>query len=138
MQLSLEQAAEALGKNRRQIKYLIEQGRLPAIKIGGRWVIEREDLQMDEATQQRSSVKQAQLQASIEEALQPSGKKRFYTVRDIKAVELATPLYRNLMKRGKKFEKAAQHIRDSLDQLVVGCHLGCLNQTEKFPHLWVR
>jgi excisionase family DNA binding protein len=122
MQLSLPQAAEILGKSRRQVKYLIEQGLLPATKVGGRWVLERDDLQMDEIAQQRASLKQAQLQASIEEALKPSGKKRFYTLRDIKAVQLATPLYRELLTRGDGWQKAAQHMRECLDQLAVGCH----------------
>jgi excisionase family DNA binding protein len=49
MELSLQQAVEILGKTRRQVLYMIEQGRLPAKKIGGCWVIDRTDLQVDPA-----------------------------------------------------------------------------------------
>lgn len=50
---------------------MIEQGRLPAKKVGGRWVVERADLHVDEAMQQRSSQKQARFKAVIEDALTP-------------------------------------------------------------------
>ena len=49
MELSLQQAVKILGKTCRQVLYMIEQGRLPAKKIGGRWVIERTALQVDSA-----------------------------------------------------------------------------------------
>ncbi|AUB82206.1 helix-turn-helix domain-containing protein [Candidatus Thiodictyon syntrophicum] len=39
MQLTLEQAAERLGKSVRQVRYLIQSGVLPAAKTGGRWLI---------------------------------------------------------------------------------------------------
>ena len=34
MQLSLQEAMQILGKTRRQVLYMIEQGRLPARKVG--------------------------------------------------------------------------------------------------------
>jgi excisionase family DNA binding protein len=44
MWLSLQQAAERLGKSVRQIRYLIQTGALPATKSGGRWRIAAGDL----------------------------------------------------------------------------------------------
>lgn len=120
MSLSIKEAAEILGKTRRQVAYMIEQGELPAKKSGGRWVIERADLNVDEQRQQRESRKQAQFKAVIEEAVIP-GKQR-YTLRDLKAVQLAMPIYRQLVERGAGGEKAALHIRECLEQLAVGCH----------------
>jgi excisionase family DNA binding protein len=52
MQLTLHQAAAALGKTRRQVQYLIQQGRLPAQKVGGRWYVESADLEADPAAAQ--------------------------------------------------------------------------------------
>jgi excisionase family DNA binding protein len=121
MQLSLQEVAQILGKTRRQVLYLIEQGRLPARKIGGRWAIERADLQIDEDIQQRASQKQAQFKAAIEEALTP-GQNRRYTLRDLKAVQVAMPIYRELAGRGDGWHKAAEHLRHCLDQLALGCH----------------
>lgn len=85
MPLSLQDAVQILGKTRRQMLYMIEHGHLPAKKVGGRWVIERADLQVDDAVQQRTSLKQARFKAVIEDVLTP-GQERRYTLRDLKAV----------------------------------------------------
>ncbi len=42
---------------------MIEHKRLPAQKVGGRWVIERDALHIDAAIQQRASQQQARLPA---------------------------------------------------------------------------
>jgi len=65
MQLSLQQTASILGKTRRQVLYMIEQGHLPAKKAGGRWAVNRADLQVDKATEQRTSQKQTRLKAVL-------------------------------------------------------------------------
>src|SRR4029453_14071214 len=100
---------------------MIEQGRLPARKVGGRWVIERADVQVDEAVQQRTTQKPACLRAVIEDALTP-GQERRYTLRDLKAVQVATPIYREMAARGDGWSKAAAHMRACLDQLAGGGH----------------
>jgi excisionase family DNA binding protein len=120
MALSIKEAAQVLGKTRRQVAYMIDQGELPAKKSGGRWVIERPDLNVDEPRRQRVSRKQAQFKAVIEEAVIPGNQR--YTLRDLKAVQLAIPIYRQLAERGAGCEKAASHMRECLDQLAVGCH----------------
>ena len=122
MHLSLEQAAVLLGKTRRQVVYMIEQGRLPAKKAGGRWVIERSDLTADDGVQQRATQREARFQAAVEDALAPSGRNRRYVFGDLKAVQLATPIYRDLLARGAQWEPAAAQMRVCLDQLAVGCH----------------
>ena len=122
MQLTLEQAADLLGKTRRQVVYMIEQGRLPAKKVGGRWTIERADLAVDDATRQRSNQRDVRFRAAVEEALTPAAKNRRYTLGDLKAVQLATPVYRELLTRGSAAQPAALQMRACLDHLAVGCH----------------
>ncbi len=61
MKLSLSQAAECLGKTRRQIRYMIQQGHLDARKEGGRWVVDSEHLPLSDA-QQQSRARQANRQ----------------------------------------------------------------------------
>ncbi|MDS4014709.1 MAG: hypothetical protein RKP46_10185 [Candidatus Accumulibacter sp.] len=94
MHVSLHEAAALLGKTRRPVLYVIEQGQLPAAKVGGRWVSERSLLSADTAVQQRASQQEARLRAAVEEALTPGGKSRRHTFADLKAVQLATPIYR--------------------------------------------
>jgi excisionase family DNA binding protein len=121
MELSLQEAVDILGKTRRQVLYMIEQGRLPATKIGSRWIIDRAHLQVDEEKHQRASQQQARLKAVIEEVL-TAGPERRYTLRNLKAVQLAAPIYRQLAAHGAGWEKAATHMRMCLDQLALGCH----------------
>jgi excisionase family DNA binding protein len=121
VELSLQQTADILGKTRRQVLYMIDQGRLPGKKVGGRWVIDRADLQVDEEMQQRMSQKQARFKAVVEDALTP-GRERRYTLRDLKAVQLAAPIYRQLAAHGAGWEKATTYMRDCLDKLALGCY----------------
>jgi excisionase family DNA binding protein len=44
MDLSLDEAAVLLGKTARQVRYLVQTGRLQAKKDGARWVFRKEDL----------------------------------------------------------------------------------------------
>ena len=122
MHLSIEQAAVLLGKTRRQLVYMIAQGKLAANKVGGRWVIERSTLTVDAAAQQRASQRNAHFRAAVEEALAPAGKTRRYTLADLKAVQLATPIHRELVDRGADWKLAKEHMRACLDQLAIGCH----------------
>jgi len=93
MELTLEQAAVSLGKTRRQVRYLIQQGRLPARKTGGRWYVESAALQQDPAAAHRAQGRDAQLQSAIEEALRPAATRRSYSLQDLKAFQVLLPLY---------------------------------------------
>ncbi len=44
MDLSLSEAARLLGQSDRQVRYLIQKGKIPAHKKGGRWIVRRDDL----------------------------------------------------------------------------------------------
>lgn len=44
MELSIKEAAEVLGKSERTVRHMAQTGRLPARRIGSRWVIRRDDL----------------------------------------------------------------------------------------------
>ncbi|MEZ4449436.1 MAG: helix-turn-helix domain-containing protein [Nannocystaceae bacterium] len=44
MELSIKEAAEVLGKSERTVRHMAQTGRLPARRIGSRWVISRDDL----------------------------------------------------------------------------------------------
>lgn len=101
---------------------MIEQGQLPAKKVGGRWLVDRAALTVDEGVQQRTSQREARFKAAVEDALAPAGKSRRYTLGDLKAVQIATPVYRALAVRGAECAVAAAHMRACLDQLAIGCH----------------
>ncbi len=43
--IPVSDAAQSVGKTRRQILYMVEKERLEALKFGGRWFVSRDDLQ---------------------------------------------------------------------------------------------
>jgi len=44
MEISIKDAAELLGKSERTVRHMAQTGRLPARRIGSRWLINRDDL----------------------------------------------------------------------------------------------
>lgn len=50
MEISIKDAAELLGKSERTVRHMAQTGRLPARRIGARWLINREDLLQRKAT----------------------------------------------------------------------------------------
>ncbi len=55
MKLSLAETATVLGKSQRQVRYMIQNGKLEAAKRGGRWQIESGLAQRLEHIQARSA-----------------------------------------------------------------------------------
>ena len=45
MELSIREAADLLGRSERTLRHLAQNGRLPARRIGARWVVRRDDLE---------------------------------------------------------------------------------------------
>ncbi len=125
MQLSLEQAAGRLGKSTRQIRYLIQQERLKAQKVGGRWVIDSEDLPLSQAQTQAVERKERQLRAAVEKGLDlpaESERQPRYSVRDLKAFQLALPIQRKALEQFGAEHPVTLSLRQVLEQLALGCH----------------
>ena len=125
MQLTLEQAATRLGKSKRQVLYMIQIGHLPAQKLAGRWWIESEQLPLSAAQQQSHERKQQQFRAAVEEALEiepERGRPRRYSVRDLKAFQIALPLQRQAQTELGAEHPATQCLKRVLEQLTRGCH----------------
>ncbi len=125
MELSLQQAAERLGKTQRQIDYMIKTGRLTAKKNGGRWRIDSGDLPLSEGQQQSFERKQHQFRAVVEETLDiepnTTPAKR-YSVRDLKAFQITLPLHRRAASELGAEHAATQSLKRVLEQLTYGCH----------------
>ncbi len=123
MQLTLQQTAAALGKTLRQVRYLIQEGRLPAQKVGGRWAVESADLETAlPGVAERAQQRRGQLRAAIDEALTPGAPNRAYSIRDLKAVAIGTPLYRGVCDALGAGHPAAAHLKSALEHLAQGCH----------------
>jgi hypothetical protein len=102
--------------------YLIEQERIPATKVGGRWYVDSEALDQDPATAQRLQAHQGRLREAIEEALTPTEGRKRYSVRDLKAWQISEPLYRQLCASPGSDHPATRHLHSFLAALTRGCH----------------
>ncbi|KFB70854.1 MAG: DNA binding domain, excisionase family [Candidatus Accumulibacter phosphatis] len=125
MKLTLEQAAARLGKSERQIRYLVHNGRLPAEKIGGRWLIDSDALTLSDGQREAVERKERQLRAAVEEGLGlPAASERSprYSVRDLKGFQLALPLYRQTAACLGADHPATLALRRVLEELARGCH----------------
>lgn len=109
MQLSLADAANALGQSQRQLRYLIQKGGLKARKQGGRWLIDGADLPLSEGQRQALAVRAAQARQALDKGLAPLEKgakggkdddKRHYSVTDFRAYQAGMALLRQRIAGG--------------------------------------
>ena len=123
MQLSLQEAAERLGKSVRQVRYMIQNGHLRAVKSGGRWSIDAADLPL--SPPQRAAVERREhaLRDAVERGLGlDSPPAQRYSVLDLKAFQIALPIYRDCAGLLGDAHPAATALRDTLTLLAQGCH----------------
>jgi excisionase family DNA binding protein len=121
MLLSLSQAAEQLGKTRRQIRYMIQQGTLPAQKQGARWVIDSDALLLDPSRREARARRDDRLRDAADRALGPRPPNR-WGLRDLKAISIGLPLYRRCVELLGEEALPARELRAALDLLAVGLH----------------
>jgi hypothetical protein len=122
MDLTLTQAAQLLGKTRRQVEYLVKTGRLPAKKDGARWVVADTDLPLSPAQRQARERKAAALHAVAEEVLGEAAPKTRYSLRDLKAFREGLAAYTAAREALPDTHPALPLLRQALDELAVGCH----------------
>ena len=122
MDLTLTQAAQLLGKTRRQVEYLIKTARLPAKKAGARWVVADADLPLSPAQRQARERKVAALRGVAEEVLGEAAPKTRYSLRDLKAFREGLLAYATGREHLPDNHPALPLLRQALDDLAVGCH----------------
>jgi excisionase family DNA binding protein len=121
MKLTLSQAAEQLGKTRRQVRYMIQHGSLEARKDGGRWVVDSETLPLDPPQRAARARRDARLREAAEHALGPRPATR-WGLRDLKAIAVGVPLYQRCRDLLGEEAPPSQALRASLDLLAIGAH----------------
>lgn len=119
MDVSLDEAAVLLGKSARQVRYLIQQGRLTAKKDGSRWVIRREDLPLPPGAMGARDRAVGRLRAVADEVLPPSQPP--IGVGQLRAWQVGSPLLRELVAVAPE-HPAALALRSALLAVSRGCH----------------
>lgn len=122
VELSLTQAAQLMGKTRRQLEYLIQTGRLDARKDHGRWRIDEAALPLS-PEQRAAGARRAQALRDIStEVLNRAVPQTRYSMRDLKAFQAALSLWHDSAPTLSSDHPARAHLRTTLEQLAVGCH----------------
>jgi hypothetical protein len=126
--LSISETATALHKSERQVRYLIQEGKLAAKKKDGRWVIDSAKLPLGEAQRRILGESAAALSTAVAEAVAPpveamkkAAAPRF-SVRDLRAFKSAEPVFRDVVLKLGDADPACLLLRDALDLLSQGCH----------------
>lgn len=125
MQLTLKQAADRLGKSLRQVRYMVQQGKLAAVKVEGRWLIPADALPLSDGREAARARATATLDAQVEKAVEAhpeAAPQRRFSVRDLKAFQLAQPLYARTREALGPEHAATLALLDTLEHLTRGCH----------------
>lgn len=111
---SLTEVATLLNKNLRQIRYLIRQGRLPASKEGGRWVVKKSDVDV------KPTAPQAEAVARAEAAAGSAGRR--YSVNDLRVFQTGQALFREVVDACGPQHSISLRLRGALEAVTLGCH----------------
>ncbi len=126
MFLTLHEAAARLGKTPRQVRYLITQGKVRAEKRAGRWMVDLDSLPRTDGQEQAKTRRREALRDAVDETLGTKETneetRRRYSVRDLKAFQVAQPLHARIERNMGSEHPATQAIRRSLEHLSRGCH----------------
>ena len=120
---SLSDAARLLGKTQRQIRYLITKGQLPAQKVDGCWVINRDDLPLSEGQEQANQAKMEGAVQIANEVLHKDRKdKTAFSVLNLKAFQVGKDLHGQVTGACDQDHPARSLLYESLMLLASGCH----------------
>lgn len=94
MKFSIAEAATRLGKSERQVRILIQKGRLTATKADGKWTIDEGDLPVSPAATQAAEVRAEVARDALERAVAPATRGKFFSVTDLLAYRTGVELCR--------------------------------------------
>jgi excisionase family DNA binding protein len=150
MKLSIAETATLLGKSKRQVRYLIDQQRLPATKQGSRWRIDSAALPLDDAERQRLAERNELARRAFEKGLEPAVKaarpklegtsdgskaadgepaKRSYSVTDLLTFQSGESIYREMEKARGAEDRVCGTLFEALALVARGCH--CYHPRDK-------
>lgn len=118
----MTQTAQLLGKTRRQVEYLIKQGRLPARKVGGRWQVEESDLDLSPGQRQAARRRADARRDTALEVLEGTSPRNRYSMTDLHAFQAVANLWRDCEQALGQGHPTFPRLRHALDQLALGCH----------------
>ncbi len=123
MQLSLTEAATLLGRTERQIRSMIEDGRIVATKSRGKWQIDRDSLALITAQGDSPEVGMEDEELDFDEIESPpmaGDRRKTWSVTDLDAFRLGVEILHDL--RSIEAPRALELLDQCLEVLGCGCH----------------
>lgn len=135
--MSINEAAALLGKSPRTVRWMAQQGRLAARRVGGRWVIDGDQVEaaspgLADSRRLRAAEVGERLSKALAEAMPPGAgqrKRGFYSVRDMATWQLATEVVTELEafrvehpEAAGALEAAGTSMGRFMRHLADGCH----------------
>lgn len=118
----LPEAAALLGKSERQVRYLIQNGKLAGEKVEGRWRISADALRAHPERQVQTAEKREAIREAVERALPEGGDVTPWSVRSMRAVKHALQLHRSVTEAFSATAPEAEAVAQALRYLVRGGH----------------
>ncbi len=124
MDLMLKDAARLLGKNVRQVRYLVTHGKIPAQKIDGRWLIKREDLPLSRGQRKARQTKLDQSSEKAHAVLSSTDRpnRKIYSVRKLNAFNQGRVLLAELRAQAGPDHAGTTLLGEGLTLLTCACH----------------
>ena len=141
MHATLAEAAALLHKSERQLRYMMQQGKLTGVRVGNRWMIPRDQLPVDgrsiesdarradRATELVGDAARAAAPEHVrraarvaEDVLQAAPPGARFSVRSLQAWRVLSPLHREVVVRLGAEAPASQALRRALRHLTLGAH----------------
>ena len=123
MEVTLEEAAARLGKNVRQVRYMVSQKTLPARKQGRRWLISEEALPTSSKQKSVAGNRRHRLERKVERVLnEDDGTSRSYSVQSLRAFQTALPIYKQAENHLGMNHQAVGYLYECIEHIAMGCH----------------
>ncbi len=127
MKLSIRETATVLGKSERQVRYMIQQGGLKAVKHGSRWRIDADHLPLDEAQRRALARRIDSARQAFEKGLAPAEKavgerRKTYTLNNLVAFGTGAEIYREMLSSLGFGDVACGRLHEALMLVSRGFH----------------
>ncbi len=124
MDLSVREAATLLGRSPRTLRGQLARGEIPGRKRGGRWVIPRHELPLNERQRRVLQERGDAMRTALEDALPAAARRNRtgHSVADLETFRLGLALWRDLRAAPTAPRAALDQIHEALIALCRGKH----------------
>jgi len=129
MELTLSEAAVALGKTERQLRYAIKEGELPARMERRRWIVKSSDLPLSDSQRAAMAAQVRTARTAFEKGLEPAAKAteakeddKTYSVTDLIAFQSGIEVHEDFVKKLGADDPACAQLVAALTGVSKGCH----------------